>query len=245
MRDRSRRPVRAGKRRRAPCGSRRDRSRPARAPCVRRADPANARTIRDSLRASSRLLSHFAVASGPMSQLGTACCRKRLLAGRGAGDMPARGRIRGRALPSRVRVTGPARERTGGRHAREAAMLAGRRGSAYLSRGCRGLAAVLRSGSEPMFNVPPVVAATVAVLILIHFVRDLILPQSLDLAVLAWFAFIPARYDPTPLVHGAYPGGLAADVWTFVTYALLHGNWLHLGLNAVWLLAFGTPVARR
>src|SRR5262249_8869456 len=128
---------------------------------------------------------------------------------------------------------------------REAATLAGRRGSPYLSRGRRGRTAVLRSPSEPMFNVPPVVAATVAVLVSIHFVRDLLLPERVDLAVLAWFAFIPARYDPTPLVHGAYPGGLAADVWTFVTYALLHGNWLHLGLNAVWLLAFGTPVARR
>ena len=41
------------------------------------------------------------------------------------------------------------------------------------------------------------------------------------------------------------PGGLWADAWTFVTYAFLHGSWTHVGLNAVWLLAFGTPVARR
>src|SRR6266540_4068590 len=104
---------------------------------------------------------------------------------------------------------------------------------------------VLKSISEPVFNVPPVVTATVAVLALTQAIREFVLPESVDIAVLAWFAFIPARYDPTPLVHGAYPGGIAADVWTFVTYALLHGNWLHLGLNAVWLLAFGTPVARR
>jgi membrane associated rhomboid family serine protease len=37
----------------------------------------------------------------------------------------------------------------------------------------------------------------------------------------------------------------AAEIWTFVTYALLHGSWTHLILNSVWLLAFGTPVARR
>ena len=104
---------------------------------------------------------------------------------------------------------------------------------------------VLKSISEPVFNVPPVVTATVAVLALTQAIREFVLPESVDIAVLAWFAFIPARYDPTPLVHGAYPGGIAADVWTFVTYALLHGNWLHFGLNAVWLLAFGTPVARR
>jgi len=123
-------------------------------------------------------------------------------------------------------------------------MLAGRQRAAYLSGGRRGRAPVLKSASEPMFNVPRVVAATVAVLASIHAIREFILPESADLAVLAWFAFIPARYDPTPLVE-AYPGGMAADVWTFVTYALLHGSWLHLGLNAIWLLAFGTPVARR
>jgi len=33
--------------------------------------------------------------------------------------------------------------------------------------------------------------------------------------------------------------------WTFLSYALLHGSWAHVGLNAVWLAAFGTPVARR
>jgi len=104
---------------------------------------------------------------------------------------------------------------------------------------------VLKSASEPIFNVPPVVATTVAVLVLVQAAQDFVLSESADSALLAWFAFIPARYDPTPLVHGAYPGGVAADAWTFLTYALLHGSWLHVGLNAVWLLAFGTPIARR
>ena len=44
--------------------------------------------------------------------------------------------------------------------------------------------------------------------------------------------------------NGALPGG-GADVWTFVTYALIHANWMHLGVNAVWLLPFGSAVARR
>jgi membrane associated rhomboid family serine protease len=38
---------------------------------------------------------------------------------------------------------------------------------------------------------------------------------------------------------------LGAEIWSFVTYAFIHGDWTHLGLNSVWLLAFGTPVARR
>jgi membrane associated rhomboid family serine protease len=103
----------------------------------------------------------------------------------------------------------------------------------------------LQSHSEPVFNVPGVVATTVAVLALVQAVQDFLLPESAGNVLLAWFAFIPARYDPGPLGDAAYPGGLAADAWTFLTYALLHGSWLHVGLNAVWLLAFGTPIARR
>jgi membrane associated rhomboid family serine protease len=103
----------------------------------------------------------------------------------------------------------------------------------------------LKSASEPVFNVPAVVSATLAAMCMIHAIRELALSPRADLEVLIWFAFIPARYDPAPLAFESYPGGLAADVWTFVTYALLHGNLLHLALNSVWLLAFGAPLARR
>jgi membrane associated rhomboid family serine protease len=98
---------------------------------------------------------------------------------------------------------------------------------------------------EPMFNVPPVVVATLAVLALVHAVRSLVLSPQQDLQVLLLFAFIPARYDPSMLPGGTFPGGLGADIWTFVTYALIHGDFTHLLVNAVWLLPFGTAVARR
>jgi membrane associated rhomboid family serine protease len=100
----------------------------------------------------------------------------------------------------------------------------------------------LKASSEPIFNVPLVVTATLAVLGAIHAVRELVLSTEADNLFLLLFAFIPARYE-TALVH--YPGGLAADVWCFVTYALIHGDLTHLGLNAVWFLAFASPVARR
>jgi len=99
--------------------------------------------------------------------------------------------------------------------------------------------------SEPIFNVPPVVTATLAVLTLIHAVRDVLLSPEADDQVLRLFAFIPVRYGASAPDQMSWPGGVFADVWTFVTYALLHGSWMHLGVNAVWLLAFGTPVARR
>lgn len=99
--------------------------------------------------------------------------------------------------------------------------------------------------SEPIFNVPPVVTAIVAVLAIIHGIRDVVLTPETDDEVLRLFAFVPLRYGGSDLSDASWPGGVAADAWTFVTYALLHGSWLHLGLNVVWLLAFGTPVARR
>ena len=98
---------------------------------------------------------------------------------------------------------------------------------------------------EPLFNVPSVIVASLVVLALIHGVRTLLLSEDQDIQVLLYFAFIPARYDSTVVLGELWPGGLSADVWTFVTYSLLHGSWMHLGVNAVWLLAFGSAVARR
>ena len=58
------------------------------------------------------------------------------------------------------------------------------------------------------------------------------------------FGFIPKRYDST-LLAVAYPGGAGAKVWTFVTYSLLHANLSHIGFNLLWLLPFGSALARR
>jgi membrane associated rhomboid family serine protease len=103
----------------------------------------------------------------------------------------------------------------------------------------------LRQPSEPIFNVPTVVTVLIAVMVLLHGVREWALSPEDDNELLWLFAFVPARYESSVFGAGAFPGGLAADVWTFVSYAFLHGSWTHLGLNSVWLLAFGTPIARR
>ncbi len=96
-----------------------------------------------------------------------------------------------------------------------------------------------------MFNVPPVVVATVAVLLLVHALRMLVLTDAEDLRFLLTFAFIPARYGTDQVVVGSLPGGFGADLWTFFTYAFLHADLLHIGLNLAWLLPFGTALARR
>jgi membrane associated rhomboid family serine protease len=96
-----------------------------------------------------------------------------------------------------------------------------------------------------MFNVPAVVVGTVAVLVAVHALRMLVLTDAEDLRFLLTFAFIPARYDSNALAGVMLPGGFGADLWTFFTYAFLHADLLHIGLNVAWLLPFGTALARR
>lgn len=98
---------------------------------------------------------------------------------------------------------------------------------------------------EPLFNIPAIVIAVLAVLALVHGVRTLLLTDQQSIEFVLAFAFIPVRYEPSVLLGNALPGGFGAEVWTFVTYALLHADWTHFGVNAVWLLPFGSAVARR
>ena len=96
---------------------------------------------------------------------------------------------------------------------------------------------------EPMLTLPAPLTAYIALLAVIHLVR-MALPRDIDNQVVAVFGFIPLRYDPTPLVD-SFPGGVGAKLWTFVTYSLLHANLGHIGFNVLWLLPFGSALARR
>lgn len=102
----------------------------------------------------------------------------------------------------------------------------------------------MSSSHQPLLRLPPVIAALVAAIVIVHLIRSQI-DERADIWVLLWFAFIPARYGTAMPVDLTPPGGLAADVWTFVSYAFLHGDVVHLLVNSFWLLAFGSPVAWR
>lgn len=103
----------------------------------------------------------------------------------------------------------------------------------------------LEYSRQPILNVPAVVVYLLVLLGVIHAVRDLLLPDDID-RILVWtFAFVPARYDSSALTDGLLPGGWGAEIWSFITYALLHADLMHIGFNSVWLLAFASPVARR
>jgi membrane associated rhomboid family serine protease len=96
---------------------------------------------------------------------------------------------------------------------------------------------------EPLLTLPGALTAYVAVLAVIHAVR-MLLPFDVDDTVIEMFGFIPKRYDST-LLAVTFPGGAGAKVWSFVTYSLLHANLTHIGFNVLWLLPFGSALARR
>jgi len=98
---------------------------------------------------------------------------------------------------------------------------------------------------ERIFNVPAIILAITAVIGLVHAVHEWVLTPEQTARFLELFAFVPARYSLYVLSRLSWATGWGAAVWTFVTYAFVHANLVHLFVNAIWLLAFGTAVARR
>ena len=103
----------------------------------------------------------------------------------------------------------------------------------------------MTKSSEPIFNVPAIVLAIIGIFVLVRAGEELLLSNEEDIAFLYYFAFIPARYDSSLLPPESFPGGVGAEIWTFVTYAFIHGDITHLAMNSVWFLPFGSAVARR
>ena len=119
---------------------------------------------------------------------------------------------------------------------------------------------------EPAFNIPGVIVACCVVLLGIHAVRSY-LSNEVDNRLVAALAFVPARLTlalhlvpdrlakaynailtQSPMLAAQIDfliGTGRAHPWTVLTYALLHASWAHVGLNCVWLVAFGSAVARR
>lgn len=94
---------------------------------------------------------------------------------------------------------------------------------------------------EPIFNVPGPVLLILGVMIAVHVGRQYLSEES-ALWWLVALAFIPGRYTVAP---GDLPGGEIAGVTSFLTHLFVHADTVHLAVNSAWLLAFGTPLAKR
>jgi membrane associated rhomboid family serine protease len=87
---------------------------------------------------------------------------------------------------------------------------------------------------EPMLNLPPATGALAAAIVVVHILRAF-LDDHTNLWIDLVFGVVPLRYA----LPFEWPALVAP-----LTYALLHGSWLHLGINAVTLAAFGAGVER-
>ncbi|WP_306119976.1 MULTISPECIES: rhomboid family intramembrane serine protease [unclassified Roseitalea] len=92
---------------------------------------------------------------------------------------------------------------------------------------------------QPAFNLHGAIVVLVAICVGVHVLRTVILDGAIDRWLIVNFAFFPIRYAP---------GFFVPDLPTLVspvTHTFLHGDWVHLGFNMIWLVVFGAPVAWR
>ena len=95
--------------------------------------------------------------------------------------------------------------------------------------------------NPPAFNIPTPVLLLAAAMVAVHLIRTELINLDTDYWVLNVFAFVPIFYHalPSQLMEPL------AIYWSPVSHGFLHGDWTHLLVNLVWLVAFGSAVARR
>lgn len=94
---------------------------------------------------------------------------------------------------------------------------------------------------QPIFNAPWPVLLLLGTMVAVHVGLTLLQDEE-ALWWLVALAFVPARYAGAA---AQLPGGTAASVTSFITHLFVHGDYIHLTMNGAWLLAFGTPIAKR
>ncbi len=99
---------------------------------------------------------------------------------------------------------------------------------------------------QKAFDVPGIILLLVLVFAGIQAWRDFLMTPAENYRFLLKYAFLPLRYSLPPDVSmSSLPGGMAAALLGPFTHMFLHAGWLHLLANALWMTAFGAPVARR
>jgi len=92
------------------------------------------------------------------------------------------------------------------------------------------------SRRQRIFNIPPIIIMLLAVCCITYFIPAYCFSSGQLERFYAFFGFIPVLFR-----HNH-------DIFTqlsAVSYSFLHGNATHLGLNMLWFVIFGTPLANR
>jgi len=100
-----------------------------------------------------------------------------------------------------------------------------------------------RSGSSKariqekgFFNIPMVIVVIVVVCLIAYIMPAYFMSFEEEEIFIITFGFIPASF--------ALDYSLITRM-TAITYSFLHGSWIHLGLNMIWFIVFGSPLANR
>ncbi len=94
----------------------------------------------------------------------------------------------------------------------------------------------LNTPREPIINMPPVTKYALGVLIGIQIINAFVLTPAQSDTLIETLGFTPTHFSPEnfkPLT-----------ALTPFTYMFLHGSWMHLGVNAFMLAAFGSGIER-
>jgi membrane associated rhomboid family serine protease len=90
---------------------------------------------------------------------------------------------------------------------------------------------------QPALQAPAIVLWLIGLLLAAHGARMLLVAPADEANIIVTYAFIPVRY--------AFSGEFWDLGIPFLSHIFLHGDWPHVILNSLWLLAFGPIVARR
>ncbi|WP_375622142.1 MULTISPECIES: rhomboid family intramembrane serine protease [unclassified Bartonella] len=87
---------------------------------------------------------------------------------------------------------------------------------------------------EPLLNVPFIIVVLIAFCFCLYCISQYFFSHQVYVESLEFFSFIPALFKRDPV----------AFCYTMVSYSFMHSSFKHVALNMVWLLVFGSPLAR-
>ncbi|MCZ2203739.1 rhomboid family intramembrane serine protease [Bartonella sp. A05] len=88
---------------------------------------------------------------------------------------------------------------------------------------------------EPLLNVPFIIIVLISFCFLIYLIPQYFFSNQLYSKSFMLFSFIPALFKVEPLVF----------CYTVISYSFMHGDFEHIAINMIWLLAFGSPLVKR